>query len=82
MLKIPKSEFLSNIKSNMIQDLNHPLSFKTGLMIAGFPIRFAELPAEYAGPAPILGQHNNEIYTGLLNFSNEEMEQWKKERII
>jgi len=66
----------------MIQELMHPLSGKTGLKAAGFPIRFSELPAEYPGPAPILGQHNNEIYMGLLNFSKEEMEQLKKERII
>jgi crotonobetainyl-CoA:carnitine CoA-transferase CaiB-like acyl-CoA transferase len=66
----------------MIQELMHPLSGKTGLKVAGFPIRFSELPAEYPGPAPILGQHNNEIYMGLLNFSKEEMEQLKKERII
>jgi crotonobetainyl-CoA:carnitine CoA-transferase CaiB-like acyl-CoA transferase len=63
----------------MIQELMHPLSAGTGLKAAGFPIRFSELPAEYPGPAPILGQHNNEIYMGLLGFSKEEVEQWKKE---
>jgi len=66
----------------MIQELMHPLSAQTGLKAAGFPIRFSELPAEYSGPAPFLGQHNEEIYRGLLGFSKEEMEQWKKEGII
>ena len=66
----------------MIQELMHPSSGKTGLKAAGFPIRFSELPAEYPGPTPLLGQHNNEIYMGLLNFSKEEMEQLKKEKIV
>ncbi len=66
----------------MIQELMHPLSARTGLKAAGFPIRFSELPAEYPGPAPFLGQHNKEIYMGLLGFSKEEMEQLEKEGII
>jgi len=66
----------------MIQELMHPASGKTGLKAAGFPIRFSELPAEYPGPTPILGQHNKEIYMGLLGFSKEEMEQLEKEGII
>jgi CoA:oxalate CoA-transferase len=66
----------------MISELMHPLSGGTGLKAAGFPIRFTELPAEYPGLAPFLGQHNQEIYTELLNFSKEEMEQLQKERII
>jgi formyl-CoA transferase len=66
----------------MIEELMHPLSANTGLKAAGFPIRFSELPAKYPGPAPMLGQHNEEIYTGLLGFSKEEVEQLKKEGII
>ncbi len=66
----------------MIQELMHPMGGKTGLKAAGFPIRFSELPAEYPGPAPMLGQHNQEIYTGLLGFSRKEMEQLEKEGII
>ena len=66
----------------MIQELRHPLSAHTGVKTAGFPIRFSELPAEYPGPAPALGQHNEEIYRGLLGLSKEEMEQLKKEGVI
>jgi crotonobetainyl-CoA:carnitine CoA-transferase CaiB-like acyl-CoA transferase len=66
----------------MIQELRHPLGANTGVKTAGFPIRFSELPAEYPAPAPALGQHNEEIYRGLLGFSKEEMEQLKKEGVI
>jgi crotonobetainyl-CoA:carnitine CoA-transferase CaiB-like acyl-CoA transferase len=50
----------------MIQELPHPLGVKT----------------EYPGPAPMLGQHNEEIYMGLLGFSREEMEELGKAGII
>ncbi|MBP1713683.1 MAG: putative acyl-CoA transferase/carnitine dehydratase, partial [Deltaproteobacteria bacterium] len=60
----------------------HPLSARTGVKTAGFPIRFSELPAEYPVPAPALGQHNEEVYGGLLGFSKEEMEEMKKEGVI
>ena len=36
----------------------------------------------YPAPAPALGQHNEEIYRGLLGFSKEEMERLKKEGVI
>jgi len=66
----------------MIQNLKHPLGPDTGVKTAGFPIQFSELPAEYPGPAPALGQDNEEIYQKLLGFSIEEMEQLRKEGII
>jgi crotonobetainyl-CoA:carnitine CoA-transferase CaiB-like acyl-CoA transferase len=66
----------------MIQELMHPLNPKTGLKAARFPIRFSELPADYSGPAPVLGQNNEDIYMGLLGYSKEELGQLKKERII
>jgi crotonobetainyl-CoA:carnitine CoA-transferase CaiB-like acyl-CoA transferase len=66
----------------MIQELPHPLAAETGVKAAGFPLRFSELPCEYPGPAPLLGQHNEEIYMGLLGFSREEMRQLEKEGVI
>jgi crotonobetainyl-CoA:carnitine CoA-transferase CaiB-like acyl-CoA transferase len=66
----------------MIQELMHPLSGGTGIKAAGFPIRFSELSAEYPGPVPLLGQNNEEVYSGILGFSRKEMEYLKKEGII
>lgn len=66
----------------MIQELEHPLCGPIGVMAAGFPICFSELPAGFPGPAPMLGQHNEEIYRGLLRLSKEEFEQLKKEKVI
>jgi len=66
----------------MIQELPHPMGAPTGVKAAGFPVRFSELPAEYPGPAPMLGQHNQEIYTELLGFSGKELEKLGKEGVI
>jgi formyl-CoA transferase len=66
----------------MIQELRHPLGANTGVKTAGFPIHFSELPADYPGRAPALGQHNEEIYRGLLGLSKEELEQLKNEGVI
>jgi crotonobetainyl-CoA:carnitine CoA-transferase CaiB-like acyl-CoA transferase len=49
---------------------------------AGFPIRFSELPAAYPGPAPMLGQHNEEVYMKILGFSTKELEEMEKEGVI
>jgi len=66
----------------MIRELEHPLNPKTGVKTAGFPIHFSLRPAEDIGPAPLLGQNNEEIYLGLLGLSREEMEELKKEKVI
>lgn len=67
---------------NMIRELEHPLSGPTGAKAAGFPIRFFEVPADFPGPAPMLGQNNEEIYLGLLQISQEEFAKLKKEKVI
>ncbi|NWF56700.1 MAG: CoA transferase [Syntrophaceae bacterium] len=66
----------------MIQELTHPLGVPTGVKAAGFPIRFSELPAAYPGPAPMLGQHNEEVYMKILGFSRKELEEMEKEGVI
>jgi len=66
----------------MIQELLHPISGPTGLKTAGFPIHFSELPGGFSGPAPYIGQHNQEVYGGILGISDAEMEKLKSEGII
>ena len=66
----------------MMPELLHPNSGPTGLKAAGFPIQFSELPGGFLSPAPYIGQHNQEVYGGLLGISNTEMERLKSEGII
>lgn len=66
----------------MIQELKHPLYGGTGVKTAGFPIHFTRIPGDLAESAPYPGQHNEEIYEGLLSMRREEVEELKEEGII
>jgi crotonobetainyl-CoA:carnitine CoA-transferase CaiB-like acyl-CoA transferase len=66
----------------MIKELLHPVSGNTGVKTAGFPITFSERPGELSRSAPQPGQHNEEIYHGLLGISKEEMANLREEGII
>ena len=48
----------------------------------GVPIKFSDTPASIAGPAPLLGEHNREVYAGMLGLSDLEMEELKRKGII
>ena len=66
----------------MIQEVIHPISGRTGIKVAGFPIKFSESKVELLEPAPYPGQHNDEIYKELLGIPQEEIEKLKKEEVI
>ena len=66
----------------MILELAHPKSGKTGIKTAGFPVHFTETDAGLTESAPYPGQHNEEIYRGLLGISEEEMINLRDEEII
>ena len=38
------------------------------------PYRFSEVPIEYRSAAPLLGQHNQQVYGGLLGYSDNQIE--------
>ncbi|MDD3461328.1 MAG: CaiB/BaiF CoA-transferase family protein [Mesotoga sp.] len=48
----------------------------------GVPIKFSETPASISGPAPLLGEHNEEIYSGMLGISLEEIEELHEKGVI
>ena len=66
----------------MIQEFVHPKSGKTGIKTAGFPVHFTESDAGLTESAPYPGQHNEEIYRGLLGISEEDMLRLQDEEII
>lgn len=66
----------------MIQDVIHPLSGNTGLKAADFPIKFSRLRCEPLTPAPYPGQHNEEVYGGILYLSPAELDRLKKAGVI
>jgi crotonobetainyl-CoA:carnitine CoA-transferase CaiB-like acyl-CoA transferase len=67
----------------MLPPLQHPLIGDIpGLHAHGFPIHFSETPGGYDRPAPLLGQHNEEIYCGLLGLSSRELTDLENENVI
>jgi len=68
------------LSRNMIVEFDHPLGGKIKTM--GNPLKFSGVEKEVFNPPPLLGQHNQEIICGLLGFSEEDLEQFKKENVI
>jgi len=50
--------------------------------ITAMPIKFTETPTGVQRPCPSLGQHNEEIYTGLLGMTPEQLDTLKQQGII
>ncbi len=67
----------------MIIDLDHPT--KGPVKVIGCPLKFytedGVLEVEVT-PAPDIGQHNDEIYSGLLNYSADDLERFRAEGVI
>lgn len=64
----------------MFVKVNHPVLGETTL--PGFPIKFSETRGDLTTPAPLLGQHNVEVYSSLLGLSEAEIEELRKEGVI
>lgn len=59
-----------------ISEVEHP---KTGsLRYLGAPYRFWETPWRISRPAPMLGQHNEDVYCGRLGYSRQELVQLRR----
>ena len=50
--------------------------------IAGLPGRYSDIETYDYGPAPLFGQHSEEVCTGLLGLSTEEYERLVEEEVI
>jgi CoA:oxalate CoA-transferase len=64
----------------MLVDIDQPQVGK--MRIVGSPLRLSETPGEVYAPAPLLGQHSEEILETILGYKKEEIETLKKENII
>jgi len=64
----------------MFVEVDHPVLGET--TEPGFPIKFSETKGDVSAPAPLLGQHNVEVYSGLLGLSEAEVEALRKEGLV
>ncbi|HNV72147.1 MAG TPA: CoA transferase, partial [Candidatus Ozemobacteraceae bacterium] len=61
----------------MLVEMTHPVAGM--IKVPGVPIKFSETAAEAVHPAPLLGQHNGEIWGQRLK---RQVEQLKKDGVI
>jgi len=52
-------------------DVQHPVAGKFAYPTAGY--HYSQTPVSFKKPAPLLGQHNEEVYSGRLGISKTEM---------
>jgi CoA:oxalate CoA-transferase len=64
----------------MLVEIDQPLTGK--MKIAGSPIRLSETPGEVYAPAPLLGQHTEEILKRVLKYSAEDIDRLRREGVV
>ncbi len=61
-------------------EIDHP---ETGKVVyPGAPFKMTETPCQAMHPAPLLGQHNEELYCKLLGYSREELVKLRESGVI
>jgi crotonobetainyl-CoA:carnitine CoA-transferase CaiB-like acyl-CoA transferase len=78
---------LDQVKANehaaareMFVNVDHPTLGEVTL--PGFPIKFSETKGDITMPAPLLGQHNEEVYSELLGLSKEKIDELRKGGVV
>ena len=64
----------------MLIEVEHPIAGK--IKIPGVPVKLSETPGKVEAPAPLLGQHTDEILTGLLGYHKEEIQRLRNSKVI
>src|SRR5688572_8588198 len=65
---------------DMTMESEHPTAGTVKL--TGFPYKLSDTPAEIRKPPPLLGQHTEEVLTGLLGYSTESVASLREKQAI
>ena len=65
---------------DMIVELEHPVAGRQ--MVANSPLKFSQTPVELSAPAPLLGQHTDEVLCGLLGLRADELAALRGDGVI
>jgi len=64
----------------MFVSVDHPVLGE--MTLPGFPIKFSETKGELTTPAPLIGQHNEEVYARLLGLTRAEIASLRRDGVI
>lgn len=62
------------------EEVDHPVMGK--VTMPGAPFKMMETPWHLRSPAPLLGEHNQEVYCECLGYSNEELVRLREKGVI
>ena len=65
---------------NTIVSLDHKLAGK--FKVPQHPVKYSKTPATIKMPAPILGEHNDEVLKSLLGFKQEKLDELRAAGVI
>jgi formyl-CoA transferase len=65
---------------HLAMEAEHPTAGPVRL--AGFPYKLSQTPAEVRQPPPLLGQHTQEVLTGLLGYSAEKVAGLREREVV
>lgn len=68
------------IERGMIVEIEHPVIGRHSYLSP--PYRLSKTPCSIRRPAPVLGEHNQEVYCGELGYSSEKLAKLRDEGII
>jgi crotonobetainyl-CoA:carnitine CoA-transferase CaiB-like acyl-CoA transferase len=60
--------------------VDHPVAGR--VKMPGRPFLMSETPWQLRRPAPLLGQHNEEVLCGLLGYSREDLVKLREQNVI
>lgn len=69
-----------HLARGFFEEVDHPVMGK--VMMPGAPFKMQETPWQLKSPAPLLGEHNEEIYCHHLGYSREELVRLRERGII
>ncbi len=77
--KVVNDEHIA-VAREMFVDTHHPIA--GNIKITGSQIKLSETPTKIYSHAPLLGEHNNDVFRELLGFTDNQISDLKKESVI
>ena len=65
----------------VVVEMPHAATEK-GVKVIANPVRLSETPADYRRPPPVLGQHTDEVFSGMLGYDAERIARLREDGVI